>query len=663
MKRYTLLQSVRFIIVLLIGISSGVEVFAHPDQDKVAIQSLLYQWAHGMQSGDREIVDASLATHFKAYGVTRSEYLGWVQPMPVAFSLAHSQYHKTDMGFQVTPIVCSDDKVSYIYTLDLQKTAEGWKITSIASVLNHSLDLARTIGQPPLPEQFATMPVRVRLYDAKQKAPVYARVHIEDEQGEYWPPRGHQKTIATGFLEKVGGDVQVNGRVFAYVKPGFTVDLPPGRYKIHIAKGMEYTPAVRVFTVAEGQANAFDFQLERWVDMKAKGWFAGDSHTHVISDHNALLEAEAEELSIVSILATKWGRLITDINYITGEPSAVSTPERIIFYNQETRHNFLGHTILHPIRDAIYPITWGGPDEGVEGGGDYPAMAHQADKAHKQGGIVSWAHLGHFTRGELAVDVALQKIDSLDVFTWDDAFSLSKDRDGNAAPSAIQWWYKLLNTGARLSATAGTDKMFNRQITGAVRTYAQLGTETELTYNVWAEAIRAGRTFVTTGPMIALTANGRDIGSVLALEEGEDIILEAVVKAPYERFPWDRFEIVQNGKVIASHSNSERKDSVKLKISLKAQQSAWFAARVYSTKSQPLAEAAEMQRVPVMAHTSPIYVDLPGSQIWSKSAAEFLKTECEKAILWAKTEAHYHSESQRREVVALFEKARQVYDK
>ena len=41
--------------------------------------------------------------------------------------------------------------------------------------------------------------------------------------------------------------------------------------------------------------------------------------------------------------------------------------------------------------------------------------------------------------------------------------------------------------------------------------------------------------------------------------------------------------------------------------------------------------------------------------------AAFLGEICDRTITWAKTTARYHSEAQRKEVVALYEKARAVY--
>lgn len=530
--------------------------------------------------------------------------------------------------------------------------------------LSHQFLPLELSSHQKLPEQFQTLPVTVSLRDKNTGASTFARVSITDKQGEYWPPRGHQKHITTGFRKDVGGDIKLGGKTFAYVKPDFTVELPPGKYQIETAKGIEYEPVEQSFHVKASQKNSVEINLKRWANMAAEGWYSGDTHVHFYNANNALLEIQAEDLNVVNVLATKLGELITEVDQFTGAPSPVSLPGKVVYFNEETRHGFLGHTILHPIQELVYPLTWGEPREGVPEGLDYPTMAHQADKVHAQGGLVTWAHFPNPT-GELAIDIALDKIDSIEVFTWGNSFnpsmaSLTAGSMGKTIPGPVAYWYKFLNTGFKVPVTAGTDKMFNTQVVGSVRTYAYTGNKT-FNYTEWIEAIRQGRTMVTTGPLISLKANGQDIGSTLKLAKGEEVLLEATLKAPYGRYPWEKFEIVQNGKAVAVNTNPEGKGVVKISARISLTESAWFAARVYSNKDAPPLVNTGINGAPAMAHTSPIYIELPESKIWSEKDAEFLLEQCDIAINWATNTARYHSEEQRSEVIELFKKAKSKY--
>jgi len=58
-------------------------------------------------------------------------------------------------------------------------------------------------------------------------------------------------------------------------------------------------------------------------------------------------------------------------------------------------------------------------------------------------------------------------------------------------------WYRFLDLGLRIPIVSGTDKMEAASVLGATRTYTYTGSP-EIDFAAWAEAIRAGRTFVTT---------------------------------------------------------------------------------------------------------------------------------------------------------------------
>ena len=72
------------------------------------------------------------------------------------------------------------------------------------------------------------------------------------------------------------------------------------------------------------------------------------------------------------------------------------------------------------------------------------------------------------------------------------------------------------------------------------RRYAHTGES--FGYARWRDAIRAGQTFVSTGPVINLTANV--IGAELRLNAGDAIVLEATVDAPPKLVPIEGLEIV-----------------------------------------------------------------------------------------------------------------------
>jgi hypothetical protein len=654
---------------MLMFVSVGF-VEAHPDHDLQSANLVLYKWANGLTTNNRPLLEQTLAEDFVSTmtlrvgkrPMTQERFFEWV-PTFRSVSFDHASYNVSNGQVVVSSIIGKLNLAWVDMSVSLSKGETNWEINSVDISFWLPSDLAHKVEPEKLPEDFPTEPIVISLSDADTGMPVYARVHIADEHSEYWPPRGHQKVIPTRLNEAVGGDVQLGDQTYAYVKPEFTADLPPGKYQITAAKGMEYIPVSASFSIEGGKKNkALDLQISRWANMEAKGWYAGDNHTHFLNDYNALLEIEAEGLNVINVLATKWGQLITQVNNITGAPSSVSRPRRIVYYNEESRHRFLGHLILHPLKEPIYPLSWGGAFDGVRDGLDYPPLSHVADQAHAQGGIVSFPHFGMIA-GELAIAVALGKIDSAEVVLGGNSFVSSRlAHAGEELPGPVLYWYMFLNTGFHLPLSAGTDKMHNTEIVGATRTYAYLG-DTELTYPAWADAMAQGRTFTTTGPLLSFTANGQPIGSSLELEADEEVILEAEVHAPPRRFPWERFEIVYNGEVIASTVNDGNKYKVSLSAKVNIKKSGWFAARAYvpEESTTPRLAAVDGAGSGAQAHTSPIYVSIPGSRVWSEEDAAFMAAQCDIAIDWARNRAIYHTAAQRQEVIALYERAKSIY--
>ena len=632
-------------------------VAAHPGDDWHEIRRVVYTFASGMTNDDLEAITGALSADGRFMGLTREAYLDRLASGVDVSNVVieHATYEPVDGGVRISPIVAEVDGGTFqlAWAAKAAQVDGAWRLVSIEPTNEFPDALVPT----DLPELVPTIPVAFTIVDAKTGVPASARVSITDARADYWPPRGHQKHIRVGWREDVGRDVRVADKTWAYVPSQFVADLPEGDFTIAVAKGVEYEPATMAFAVS-AQTGAQKVALTRWADMNSKGWYSGDTHVHFLDDRTALLELEAEDLNVMNVLATKWGELITNVEHVTGAPSPLSTPDRIVYFNEETRHAWLGHTILHGLKSLVYPLTWGGPSEGVRGGFDYPPMAHQADQAHAQGGMVTWAHFP-FPGGELAVDIALGKIDSVDLFTWGDAFA----DPAASVPGAVSLWYKFLNTGFRLPATAGTDKMLNVQVVGSVRTYAQV--DGKFDYDAWLDAVRTGRTFVTTGPLLSLSANGARMGDTLALANGQSFEVEAEVHAPFDRYPVDTLEIVVGGEVVAVARNTSGGSKLRATASLVPRHSSWVAARAYGSTMLPYQIwpllGQNGRGVPVMAHTSPIYLEVDGEPARSPDDAQVLEAAVDRAIDWVKREARFQREEERAEMVALFEKAKAVY--
>ena len=205
-----------------------------------------------------------------------------------------------------------------------------------------------------------------------------------------------------------------------------------------------------------------------------------------------------------------------------------------------------------------------------------------------------------------------------------------------------------------LPALAGTDKMLNVQVVGSVRSYARL--EAEPSYAAWLQAIEAGRTQVTTGPVLSLNVNDAGIGEVVSLESPSTVTAIATLRS---RQPVDRLEIIVGGEVHASLEVTNDEESRVLQTDIPIDKPTWIAARAWSETLLPYQMWTDLtpEGIKVMAHTSPVYVQLAAMKLARAEAVRNMIRSAERALAWAQTEANYHGEQERMKVEEVFREA------
>jgi hypothetical protein len=98
-------------------------------------------------------------------------------------------------------------------------------------------------------------------------------------------------------------------------------------------------------------------------------------------------------------------------------------------------------------------------------------------------------------------------------------------------------YYRYLNAGFRLPIAGGTDKMSNGVPIGLSRTYARLGPDDDFGYDAWCAALRAGRSYMTSGPLLGLSVNGANIGDTVRLpDSGGTVAVEATAVSIFPMF-------------------------------------------------------------------------------------------------------------------------------
>jgi hypothetical protein len=479
--------------------------------------------------------------------------------------------------------------------------------------------------------------LRLKIFEGATGKPIVARISIQEEGGKYHAP--------VGALYRMLGDL-----VHFYAAREAALSVPAGKYHIRAFRGIEYKPFhLEVPLHLEGiDPSWVEIRLERWTDPPSLGWYSGESHIHANygyghwynAPETLRLQVEGEGLNVANFMvANSDTDGVFDREFFRGRPDPRSGPENILYWNEEFRATLWGHMTLLDLKQLVEPIFTGFKD--TTNPWDIPTNADIADQTHLQGGHVDYTHpasnandpyLGAYSAKALPVDVALGKIDSLDInWSYEPTLSL---------------WYRLLNCGFKLPASAGTDCFLNRirsRLPGADRAYVKL--DGPFSYRDWFLGLRAGRSFVTNGPMLKFTAGGCLLGETIRLPSADSVPVRA--NARYHS-PLDRVELVFNGKVVASGVLSSDLLSGTIDQAARLDKSGWLSFRAFT--------AGNLQ-----AHTSPIYVVVAGKPTGAKKDAQFFLEWIERLKRQLDARARVPSTDLKARIEAQLEAARAVY--
>ena len=479
--------------------------------------------------------------------------------------------------------------------------------------------------------------VHVTVLDDETGKPVPCRVHFRSPEGVPYQPHGYHNQVHSNegtWHVDIGGDLRLGQITYAYIDGKCQGWLPRGEVIVDVARGFEYEPIRRKVSIAPGQRD-LTLRLKRWTNMRERRWFSGDSHVHFLATQGAHREADGEDLQVVNLLQSQWGTLFTNGEDFTGRAHLGGEEGSIVYCSQENRQHFLGHLILWGLKEPVMPWCTDGLGEAEIGGTLEEAMAYWADACHKQGGTVVIPHLPN-PNGEPAALIATGRADAVEMLRHDTFNHLE--------------YYRYLNCGYRLPLVGGTDKMSSDVPVGLYRTYAYIPEDEEFDYENWCRAVRAGRTFLSGGPILDFTVNGSPVGDTISLSGTGTVEVEAAAESI---FPIHTLEIVQQGRVVASTDEARGTRRLRLKTSLKVEGHTWLAARCGGPDYSALPHHDRWNRG-LFAHTSPIYIAVGGDWwLFDEATAQYMLTLVSGTLEYmrhtaphrpAETVTHHHGE-------------------
>ena len=496
--------------------------------------------------------------------------------------------------------------------------------------------------------------------------PHMARISVVDESGRFWAPRDVLIHADDGFdRSKSGFEAHYFHEIREASSEASVIEVPPGELTVEVLCGFDYLPERRKITLAADESVELKVALKPfdWRKEKKDHWISGDLHVHMnygeayVNNLQRIRDqAEAEGLQIVNNLIVNKEQRFPDIAYRGAEVGG--DQDVLTVTGQEFHTSYWGHRGLLGMKgDILLPGYAGYPNTAAAS--LYPMNADVYDMAQEKGAIVGAVHPFDETPNpfanppqritdELPVDVALGKIDYMEIVGFSDH------------RSTASVWYRLLNLGFRIPAGAGTDATTNyaapiRGQLGMDRVYAWVP-EWPLNIELWFEALKKGRTFVTNGPLIEFTMAGQRVGEEWKFDEPQKgVLFTANLRSIV---PVDHLEVVCNGKVAQTLKVEGARNSTDVTGALPIKESGWCVLRASSDK----AEYPVLDKY-AYATTSPIYVTIGGKTPRSTADAKYFVAWIERVIDATSQYPDWNSPAEKEYVMKRLAEGKAVFEK
>ena len=424
-----------------------------------------------------------------------------------------------------------------------------------------------------------------------------------------------------------------------FVFPGqITLELPLGNYFFEIERGPEYVDCSGYFTINRYSDDAKQIELRRGIDMAAAGWWSGDLDVRREVRDMELLMA-AEDLHVAQVVTWLNNKSQWERREPPDDPLVRFGEDRYC-HVMAGAHDRAGGTFLY--FNLPSPLEWNGTDR------EYPSPLTYAQQARQYEN--AWLDVSRPYWWDLPMLVAHDMVDSVQLAHGQlcrtkviDNESGGNARDRELYPGAegnARWsqriYFHLLECGLRIPPTAGSSSGESPNPVGYNRVYVHAGSQ--LNYEAWWENLRAGRVFVTNGPLLQPVVDGELPGHVFHADRGETLELQPAltlsIHQPVRHLyierkePFDSeeerdsllqpkrhlyIEVIKNGRVEHSVPLDQYKKARGRLPKLHFDRSGWFLIRVVTDE----------QKTYRYAMTGPYYVQIGYEPRISRRSAQF----------------------------------------
>ncbi|MEX2310454.1 MAG: CehA/McbA family metallohydrolase [Pirellulales bacterium] len=371
-------------------------------------------------------------------------------------------------------------------------------------------------------------------------------IAVADVGGQLLPCRIH-------LIDRRGNAQKVAGQPFwhdHFVCSGRgTASLAPGKYDYAIERGPEYLRKTGQIEITAGQDRKLNVKLERIVELRAAAWYSGDLHVHRPVDEIEQL-MRAEDLDFAPAI-TWWNtRNLWKEKTIPKQVARRFDGHRIytIMAGEDEREG--GALLFFGLKSPLDIET----DDR-----EFPSPMQFVAEARARNREV-WIDIEKPFWWDVPVWLASGQMNSIGIANNhmcrsqmypSEAWGKPRDAKRLPEPRGNGFWtqeiyYHMLNCGLRLPPSAGSASGVLPNPVGYNRVYVHL--DEPFTRDAWFRGLSRGRCFVTNGPLLLVTADGRDPGAAIKLQSGESRLLRINIQLTSQD-PVSQVELIRNGNV------------------------------------------------------------------------------------------------------------------
>ncbi len=337
----------------------------------------------------------------------------------------------------------------------------------------------------------------IEVVDAETLKPVVARMHLKNS-------RGRPVRLRVVGLNQFADHFYIDGKA--------TLGLRVGQYTFDLEAGPEYRTQQGHFEIERHAQDAKRIEMHPFADLAKEGWYGGDLDV-ARRAADLPLAIRSEALAYVPNRDDSGKNQLADGLLVFGLTKPLDIDGKTSLEILHEAKKLGGHVV------AQTTFAWNLPVWLASGELDAIELIH------------------HHALRDAVVD------NEGDGRPRDKTFFPGRNGNGRWSEAI---YFHVLNSGLRIPPAAGSGSGTNDSPLGTNRVYVDCGDEFSVAR--WWEGLEAGQVFVTNGPLLRPSVEGRPPGYVFRLDGSRPLELEIGLNLA-TRVPVEYLQIVKNGTV------------------------------------------------------------------------------------------------------------------